>query len=179
MTGQPLPIYIPQDVDMAMVKAQVAATGVSAPPADMPGLLAVVNQARADGITLKIVLLDHNPPNDTPLRDISTVVGADYPDATVLTLSPSYVGTYSTHFPRVTLEAGEDIAKTGNPVVSAKHFLHELNTPEFPWTGLTIVLLVGVLAAAVGARFLQLRSRRTATSTAAADGPEPKPSQGA
>jgi hypothetical protein len=169
MTGQSLPLYIPQDVDMAMVKAQVAATGVSAPPAEMPGLLDVVNQARADGITLKIVLLDHNPPNDTPLRDISTVVGADYPDATVLTLSPSYVGTYSTHFPRVTLEAGEDIAKTGNPVVSAQHFLHELNTPEFPWTGLTIVLLIGVLAAAVGTRFLQLRTRRVATSAPAGD----------
>ena len=105
----------------------------------LPGLLDVVNQAHADGINLKIVLLDHNPPNDTPLRDISTVVGADYPDATVLTLSPSYVGSYSTHFPRVTLEAGEDIAKTGNPVVSAQHFLNELNAPEFPWTGLTIV----------------------------------------
>ncbi len=130
----------------------------------MPGLLGVVNQAHADGINLKIVLLDHNPPNDTPLRDISTVVGADYPDATVLALSPSYVGTYSTHFPRVTLEAGEDIAKTGNPVVSAQNFLNELNTPEFPWTGLTIVLLIGVLAAAVGTRFMQLRSRRAATS---------------
>ena len=65
----------------------------------MPGLLDVVNQAHADGINLKIVLLDHNPPNDTPLRDIATVVGADYPDATVLTLSPSYVGSYSTHLP--------------------------------------------------------------------------------
>ena len=172
MTGQPLPLYIPQDVDMTAVKAQVAATGVSAPPSAMPGLLDVVNQARADGITLKIVLLDHNPPNDTPLRDISTVVGADYPDATVLTLSPSYVGSYSAHFPRVTLEAGEDIAKTGNPVVSAQHFLNELNTPEFPWTGLTIVLLIGVLAAAVGTRFLQSRSRRTATSAPAGDGPD-------
>ena len=164
-----LPDYIPQDVDMTAVKAQVAATGVSAPPAAMPGLLDVVNQARADGINLKIVLLDHNPPNDTPLRDISTVVGADYSDATVLTLSPSYVGSYSTHYPRVTLEAGEDIAKTGNPVVSAQHFLTELNTPEFPWTWLTIVLLIGVLAAAVGTRFLRLRSRRAATSVEAAD----------
>lgn len=163
----PLPIYIPQDVDMTAVKAQVAASGVSAPADAMPGLLDVVNQAHAEGINLKIVLLDHNPPNDTPLRDISTVVGADYPDATVLTLSPNYVGTYSAHFPRVTLEAGEDIAKTGNPVVSAQHFLHELNSPEFPWTGLTIVLLIGVLAAAVGTRFLQLRNRRAATSAPA------------
>ncbi|UGU04151.1 hypothetical protein LTS63_10940 [Mycobacterium intracellulare] len=159
-----LPAYIPVDVDMTMIKAQVAATGVSAPPAAMPGLLEVVNQADADGINLKIVLLDHNPPNDTPLRDISTVVGADYHDATVLTLSPSYVGSYSTQFPRVTLEAGEDIAKTGNPVVSAQHFLHELDTPEFPWTGLTIFLLIAVFAAAVGTRLLQVRGERSATS---------------
>ena len=173
-----LPLYIPQDVEMTAVKAQVAASGVSAAPDAMPGLLGIVNQAHAEGINLKIVLLDHNPPNDTPLRDISTVVGADYHDVTVLTLSPSFVGSYSTHFPRVTLEAGEDIAKTGNPVVSAQHFLHELNGPEFPWTGLTIVLLIAVLAAAVGTRFLQLRSRRSATP---ADGPETEleePTQG-
>ena len=172
MTGYEfLPLYIPQDVDMTAIKAQVAASGVSAAPPAMPGLLDIVNQAHAEGINLKIVLLDHNPPNDTPLRDISTVVGADYHDATVLTLSPNYVGSYSTQFPRVTLEAGEDIAKTGNPVVSAQHFLHELESPEFPWTGLTIFLLIGVLAAAVGTRFLQLRSKRAATS---ADGPETK-----
>jgi uncharacterized protein DUF6676 len=173
-----LPLYIPQDVDMTAVKAQVAAVGVSAPPNAMPGLLGVVNQAHAEGINLKIVLLDHNPPNDTPLRDISTVVGADYHDVTVLTLSPNYVGTYSTHFPRVTLEAGEDIAKTGNPVVSAQHFLNELNAPEFPWTGLTIVLLIGVLAAAVGTRFLQLRNRRSATSADESGTELEKPTQG-
>src|ERR1700761_1186899 len=173
-----LPLYIPVDVDMAQVKAQVAATGVSAAPEAMPGLLGVVNQARAEGINLKSVLLDHNPPNDTPLRDISTVVGADYHDATVLTLSPSYVGTYSTQYPRVTLEAGEDIAKTGNPVVSAQHFLHELNGPEFPWTGLTIFLLIAVLAAAVGTRFLQSRSRHPATSVEKAQPGPAEPSNG-
>jgi hypothetical protein len=173
-----LPLYIPGDVDMAAVKAQVAAVGVSAPQPVLPPLLDIVKQAQSEGINLKIVVLDHNPPNDTPLRDISTVVGADYPDATVLTLSPSYVGSYSTHFPRVTLEAGEDISKTGNPVVSAQHFLHELNAPEFPWTGLTIVLLIGVLAAAVGTRFLQLRSRRPATPVDAEDSQLEAPTQG-
>lgn len=174
-----LPLYIPQDVDMAAVKAQVAATGVSAPPDAVPALLGIVNQAHAEGINLKIVLLDHNPPNDTPLRDISTVVGADYHDVTVLTLSPSYVGSYSTHFPRVTLEAGEDIAKTGNPTVSAQHFLNELNGPEFPWTGLTIALLIGVLAAAVGTRLLQRRAKRSATSPQADDPHPEEPTQGA
>jgi uncharacterized protein DUF6676 len=174
-TIPPLPLYIPQDVDMAVVKAQVAADGVSAAPAALPGLLDVVNQAHAKGINLKIVLLDHNPPNDTPLRDISTVVGADYHGATVLTLSPSYVGSYSTQFPRVTLEAGEDIAKTGNPVVSAQHFLNELNSPEFPWTGLTVFLLIAVLAAAVATRFLQLRARRAATAVGTIETPAEEP----
>ncbi|OBJ53685.1 DUF6676 family protein [Mycobacterium sp. 1423905.2] len=164
-----LPAYIPQDVDITAIKAQVAASGVSAPPAAMPGLLDVVHHAHDAGIDLKIVLLDHNPPNDTPLRDISTVVGADYPDATVLTLSPSYVGSYSTHFPRVTLEAGEDHSKTGNPVQSAQNFLHELSTPEFPWTAWTIVLLIGVLAAAVGTRFAQRRFKQPATTPSATE----------
>ncbi len=180
MTGHPfLPLYIPVDVDMTAVKAQVAAVGVSAPPEALPGLLDVVNQAHAKGINLKIVLLDHNPPNDTPLRDISTVVGADYHGATVLSLSPNFVGSYSTQFPRVTLEAGEDIAKTGNPVVSAQHFLNELNAPEFPWTGLTIFLLIGVLAAAVATRFLQLRGKRSATSAGGAQMRAEEPATGA
>lgn len=171
-----LPAYIPQDVDINVVKSQVAAVGVSAPPADVPGLLGVVHEAHDHGIDLKIVLLDHNPPNDTPLRDIATVVGADYPDATVLALSPSYVGSYSTHYPRVTLEAGEDHSKTGNAVHSAQNFLNELTTPEFPWTAFTIFVLIGVLAAAVGARFRQLRSRQPATSseTATVAAEEPK-----
>jgi hypothetical protein len=169
MTGHDVvdvPLFIPNDVDMAAIKAEVATHGVSAPPAVKPGLLDMVNQAHSHGINLKIVLLDHNPPVDTVLRDISTVVGADYHDTTVLTLSPSYVGTYSTQFPRVTLEAGEDLAKTGNPVVSAQHFVTELESPEFPWTGLTIVLLIIVLAAAAGARLLQLRARRAPAATA-------------
>jgi hypothetical protein len=171
-----LPTYIPQEVDMTAVKAQVAAVGVSAPAADVPGLVDVINHAHSEGISLKIVVLDHNPPSDTPMRDIATVVGADYPDATVLALSPSYVGSYSSHFPRVTLEAGEDISKSGNPVHSAQNFLGELNGPEFPWTAFTIVVLIGVLAAAVGTRFMQLRSRRTATSAEAGESPVSEPS---
>ena len=159
------PDSTPPDACMDLVEAALRKDGVSAPatPADA-GLAKVVTDAKQKGIDLKIVVLDHDPPIDTPLRDISTVVGADYHDATVLSLSPNFVGSYSTQFPRVTLEAGEDIAKTGNPVVSAQHFLNELNSPEFPWTGLTIFLLIGVLAAAVATRFLQLRSRRSATS---------------
>ncbi|MFV0493557.1 DUF6676 family protein [Mycobacterium sp.] len=158
-----LPEFIPQDVDMTAIQAEVAADGVAAGPEVEPGLLEIVDHARDDGITLKIVLLDHNPPVDTALRDIATVVGAGYPDSTVLVLSPGYVGTYSSHFPRVTLEAGEDHAKTGIPVQSAQNFLNEISAPEFPWTAMTIVLLLGVFAAAVGTRLLRLRAGQSAT----------------
>jgi Family of unknown function (DUF6676) len=155
----------PPDQCLAIVQKQVAADNISAPPAVTPGLLQVIDQAHHDGIDLKIVVLDHNPANDTPLRDIATVVGAQHRDATVLVLSPNFVGTYSMQFPRATLEIGEDNAKTGNPVVSAQNFLRELNTPQFPWTPFTIVLLILVLAAVVGTRIMRLRGRRSATST--------------
>ena len=88
---------------MDAVKAQVADGGVSAPAADLPGLRQVVADARNDGIDLKIVVIDTNPPIDTPLRDIATVVGQANPGSTVLVLSPSFAGTYSPTFDRVTV----------------------------------------------------------------------------
>jgi hypothetical protein len=177
------PLYIPGeicgtiDVDpatkpdecLAVVQQQVSAGNISAPQAVTPALLDVINQAHEHGVDLKIVVLDHNPANDTPLRDIATVVGSQHPDATVLVLSPNFVGTYSTHFPRATLEIGEDNAKSGNTVVSAQNFLHQLETPQFPWTGFTIVVLIGVLAAVIGTRFMQLRAGRSATPQESAE----------
>jgi hypothetical protein len=174
------PLYIPGEICgtlgvdpatkpddcLSIVQHQVTAGNISAPPSVAPALLELVDQAHDHGIDLKIVVLDHNPPNDTPLRDIATVVGSQHPDATVLVLSPNYVGTYSTHFPRSTLEIGEDHAKTGNTLLSAQNFLHQLETPQFPWTPFTIVVLIGVLAAVVGTRFMQLRAKRSATTTA-------------
>jgi hypothetical protein len=177
------PLYIPGEICgtigadpaskpddcLAVVQQQVGAGNISAPPAVTPELLDLINQAHEHNIDLKIVVLDHNPPNDTPLRDIATVVGSQHPDATVLVLSPNFVGTYSTHFPRATLEIGEDHAKTGNTVASAQNVLHQLETPQFPWTPFTIVVLIGVLAAVVGVRFMQLRAKRSATSTDSAE----------
>lgn len=148
------------DECMALVKVDVATDGVSAPAAEVPALREVVQQAGQDGIDLKVVVVARNPGMDTALRDVATVVGGDYPDSTVLVLSPSYVGSYSGQFPRSKLEAGEDVAKTGNPVVSAQNFVHELSTPDLPWTGLTIALLAAVAAAVVGTRVLQQRSKR-------------------
>jgi hypothetical protein len=179
------PLYIPGEICgtigvdpatkpddcLAIVQHQVTAGNLSAPPSVAPALLEVIDQAHEHGIDLKIVVLDHNPPNDTPLRDIATVVGSQHPDATVLVLSPNFVGSYSTHFPRATLEIGEDNAKTGNTVASAQNFLHQLETPQFPWTGFTIVVVIGVVAAVIGTRFMQLRARRSATSPEGTEAP--------
>jgi hypothetical protein len=149
----------PPDECMALVKADVAADAVSAPAADVPALREVVRQANDDGIDLKIVVVARNPGMDTALRDVATVVGSDHPDSTVLVLSPSFVGSYSGQFHRAKLEAGEDTAKTGYPVVSAQNFAHELGRPDLPWTALTVVVLLGVLAAVVGTRLLRERSK--------------------
>jgi hypothetical protein len=155
-----LPAYIPPDVDMNKVKADVGDDGVSAPAADVAGLRQVVADAREEGIDLKIVVIETNPPIDTPLRDIANEVGQAYPGSTVLAISPSWAGTYSTSFDRVTLEAGQDLAKTGDPVQASKNFVSQLTTPDFPWTAFTIVLIVAVAAAAAVVRMLQIRGKR-------------------
>jgi hypothetical protein len=163
-----VPAYIPPDVDINAVNAAVAADGVSAPSADVAALKQVVADARAGGIDLKIVVIPTNPPIDTPLRDIATEVGKVHPDSTVLAISPSFAGTYSRQFDRVTLEAGQDVAKTGNPVQSSKNFVSELTTPHFPWTPFTIVLVLGVALAAVATRMLQVRAKRASVTEVAA-----------
>ena len=158
-----LPLYIPPDVDMNQVKADVGDDGVSVAPAyakDIPALRQVV----ADG---KIVMIATDPPIDTPLRDIATEVGGAYPGSTVLAMSPMWAGTYSPNFDRVTLEAGEDLAKNGDPVQSSKNFVSELTTPHFPWTAFSVLLVVGVLAAAVATRLLQVRAKRKAADAEA------------
>ncbi|TPG31382.1 DUF6676 family protein [Mycolicibacterium hodleri] len=167
------PAATPPDVCMELVQADLRADGVSA--TDVPanaGLAQVVADAKQKGIDLKLVVLDQNPSIDTPLRDIATEVGREFPGSTVLVTSPSFAGTYSPTFDRVTLEAGQDIAKvSGTPVVAAQNFVTELATPHFPWTPFTLLLVLGVAVAAVATRILQVRARNaSAPETTAAAG---------
>lgn len=160
----------PLDQCMNAVKADVAKDGVAAPAADVAGLQKVVEGAKAHGIDLKVVVMEKSPPIDTPLRDIANEIGQANPGSTVLVLSPGWAGTYSTTYDRVLLEAGQDVAKTApTPVVGAQAFVDQLQTPDFPWTGLTIALVLGVAAAAVSTRVLQLKARHAPNNETAAE----------
>ena len=160
----------PVEQCLAAVKADVAKDGVAAPAADVAGLQKVVTAAQEHGIDLKVVVMETSPPIDTPLRDMATEIGHANPGATVLVLSPGWAGTYSTTYDRVTLEAGQDVAKTApNPVVGTQAFVDQLQTPDFPWIGLTFALVIGVAVAAVLTRVLQLRGRRSQNASTSAD----------
>jgi hypothetical protein len=151
----------PPDVCMNLVIADVRGDGVSASPSPKnAGLADVVADAKKKDVDLKVVVLDESPPIDTPLRDIATQVGKAYPGSTVLVVSPGWAGTYSPVYDRVTLEAGQDVAKTADPVQSTKNFVSELTTPHFPWTPFSIVLVLAVIAAVVATRVLQVKSKR-------------------
>ena len=148
---------------MNLVIDDIRDDGVSAAPApENAGLADVVAEAKGKGIDLKIVVVDRNPPIDTPLRDVATEVGEAYPGSTVLVLSPTEAGTFSTTYDRATLEAGQDVAEARGPVQGAKNFVSELTTQHFPWTAFTIVIVVGVLAVVVATRSLQKKARRAA-----------------
>lgn len=142
---------------LEMTRADVNEDGVAAPSVDVPGLKDVVAKAHAKNIDLKVIALPNNPGIDTPLRDIATEIGKDHPDSTILVISPSFAGTYSATFDRVTLEAGQDVAKTGNSVLSANNFVDELGREHFSWTALTIAL--AVLVAGICAGITLVRGR--------------------
>ncbi|AEV75763.1 hypothetical protein MycrhN_5288 [Mycolicibacterium rhodesiae NBB3] len=171
-----LPAYIPPDVcgpvgkDPAttsvdeclnLVITDVRDDGFSAAPtADNAGLADVIAEAKQKGIDLKVVVVDRNPPIDTPLRDIATEVGEAFPGSTVLVLSPTESGTFSTTFDRATLEAGQDVAEGRGSIQGSKNFVSELTTQHFPWTTFTIVVVLAVIAAVVATRMLQNRAKR-------------------
>ena len=102
---------------------------MGAPAADVPALKQVVAEARQDGIDLKIVVIAKNPPVDTPLRDIATEVGHAYPGSTVLVLSPSYAGTYSPTYDRITLEAAPGCGQDRRPRAVVEEFVNQLSRP--------------------------------------------------
>lgn len=164
-TAVGLPMSAPLDSCMAAVLADVAVDGVAAPKEDVEGLQKVVAGARERGVDLKVVVMEKSPLIDTPLRDIAYRVVEANPGSTALVISPGWAGSYSTTYDRVLLEAGQDVVKTAdNPVQGAQNFVDQLNTPIFPWTAFTVVVVFAVAAAAVATRFLQRWAKRPVAS---------------
>lgn len=169
-TAVGLPVTTSLDSCMSAVQADISADGVAAPKPDVAALQEVVADAADRGVDLKVVVLEKSPPLDTPLRDIATQVGQAHPGSTVLVLSPGWAGSYSTKYDRVLLEAGQDVAKLApNPVQGTRNFVDQLNTPIFPWTAFTVLLLFAVGGAAVATRFLRKWAARNATPVKPSD----------
>ncbi|WP_206037476.1 DUF6676 family protein [Rhodococcus sp. HNM0569] len=156
---QPVRTDLPDDADPDEIVADVERDGLSAPGSDADEteeLHEVVDLAAEHGIDLKIVVLGENADKDSELRDLATDVGA-HEGGTVLVLSPNQVGTFSDSVSRVALEAGQDHAYNGDPVVASKGFVDELVGHSNPWTPLTLVVLVVMVAAVVGVVVAKVR----------------------
>ncbi|CAM2768167.1 DUF6676 family protein [Skermania piniformis] len=141
-TSVPFATDLPSDVDLDAVLAGVRDDHVSAPADVDDELVQIADRARADGLSLSIVVIDKNPRHDSQLRDLATDVGRTE-HGTVLVLSPDWVGTYSDSISRVRLEGAEDAAKYtgGESVVAAQRFVDDLETPYVSWTAITCLML--------------------------------------
>ncbi|WP_328812928.1 Rv1476 family membrane protein [Rhodococcus sp. NBC_00297] len=164
LVALPMISEVPTFVDLQATLADVANDGVAAPGQDVVGLEGVVARAGEHGIDLSIVVLDAPAPLDSQLRDLATSVGAT-DGGTVLVIGPGQVGTFSDSIDRVTLEAGQDQAYTGNAVQSADNFLDVLVEPGPPWTGITLGLVLVVVAVLGGTWWVNERRHRSGDVT--------------
>lgn len=148
----PVAADLPDGVDLHTILVDVANDHVFAPVEVESQLVAVVDQARTEGINLSIVDVGPDPDQESQLRDLATAVG-NHTHGTVLVLGRNWAGTYSDSFSRVRLEAAEDVAKfkKGDVVTSAQVFVDKLaKPPTVSWTGVSSAV-VGLTAVAVAA----------------------------
>jgi hypothetical protein len=153
---------LPPNTDLDSIVAELSGDHVAAPAADEDKLVAIVNEARNEGIQLSIVVIPKNPHYDSQLRDLATEV-AKTEHGTVLVLSPDWVGTYSDTISRVRLESAEDAGKWtgGNSSVAAQKFVDGVTQPGLPWTAITCVVVAATASAVAGLYFVKARRART------------------
>ncbi|MFI9502966.1 DUF6676 family protein [Nocardia sp. NPDC052566] len=160
----PMAAELPPNVDIATIDADLAQDHVATLTGkDEPALAEIAADARAHGIPLSIVVVPGNPGHDSSLRDLATEVGKTQ-HGTVVVFSDDWIGTYSDSITRSRLEWAEDKAKYqggGHSVQAARIFVDRLEQPEgTSWTAITVVLLVGLVAAIGGLYWV--KSRRAA-----------------
>ncbi|MGW5381734.1 Rv1476 family membrane protein [Nocardia sp. NPDC003963] len=148
---------------MAEVRNDLADNSVATPEgADQEDLAALVDSARAQGIELSVVVIEGNPGHDSELRDLATEV-AKTEHGTVLVLSQDWVGTYSDTISRVRLELAEDHVRAVRPAdsvdVKTQTFVDRVQHEGLiDPTTVTIVILLGFVAAIAGLAWLKARN---------------------
>jgi hypothetical protein len=148
---------------MQEVRADLADNSVATPEgANQDDLAAVVGAAREQGIELSVVVIEGNPGHDSELRDLATEV-AKTEHGTVLVLSRDWVGTYSDSISRVRLELAEDHVRAVRPVdsvdVKTQTFVDRVQHEGLiDPTTVTIVILLGLVAAVAGLSWLKARN---------------------
>ncbi len=147
---------------MNLVIADIKDDGVSAAATpENAGLADVVAEAKAEGHRPQDRGGRSQPADRHPAARYRHRGGGGVPGgSTVLVLSPTESGTFSTTYDRMTLEAGQDVAEGRGSVQGSKNFVGELTAQHFPWTTFTIVVVLAVIAAVVATRMLQNRAKR-------------------
>ncbi|MBD8505229.1 hypothetical protein HT102_01825 [Hoyosella sp. G463] len=147
---------VPPGLDLAEVLDGLSDDNVWAPEADVEALQGIVAEAAESGIDLKIVAIPYHPVYGSGLRDLANDIGAA-DSGTVLALSPWAVGTYSDDVDRFTLERAQHEVVPGDPVAASSTFLDGITEQGFPWTTVTLVLLLSLV---VGIAALRWWTRR-------------------
>ncbi|MBT0568063.1 DUF6676 family protein [Williamsia sp. CHRR-6] len=166
-----MPTIIPADISLSDIERDLADDRVSAPAADVPGLVAVSKKAQAKGHDMYFVVLEQDQDKFTYLRDIATAL-QHKTGGTVIVFSPSTLGTASDDFSRVQLEQAQDRVANHNPTLSANQMLDRMTEQtQVPWTVVTLGLILVVVLGAVGARLRGTRRRSAVTDTNASSAP--------
>lgn len=150
-------------VNLDEVLAGLADDNVYAPEGDVEAFRDIVAGAAEQGIDLKIVAFPYNPWYGGGPRDLANDIGASE-GGTVLVLGPDVVGTYSDSISRFTLEGAQmEIVRQEHPDAAAI-FLEQITSSGFPWTGVTVGLLLFVAAVVVGTRWWTRRGYQADSS---------------
>ncbi|GGL00257.1 Rv1476 family membrane protein [Nocardia jinanensis] len=148
---------------MTEVRNDLADNSVATPEGtDQEDLATIVDTAREQGIELSVVVIEGNPGHDSELRDLATEV-AKTEHGTVLVLSQDWVGTYSDNISRVRLELAEDHVRAVRPAdsvdVKTRTFVDRVQHEGLiDPTTVTIVILLGFVAAIAGLAWLKARN---------------------
>ena len=169
MNFTPFNTEVVAGVDVDMVLADLSDDGVAAPAAQVDGLRSVVADAADQGVQLRVIVVEDNPPLPEQLRDLATSVG-DADGGTVVALSPNWIGTNSDTVSRFVLEEAETLPRTGDSSADVQAFVDQIVGPAVPWTAITVAITLAVLLVVVVGTALNVRMSRRSPVDGAATG---------